>query len=214
MTKIDIDLKERGKKPKRAYTVSEKVIERNRKVGFASRKEDINRSGKGGFGDNPQNINANKKRKSKVIPDDWWNSYRECLRVFSEMELDTFFYLAGKYGITEPTELTDPIKNDIDMLYSQEGSPRKLTNLVDTCIRTLVQAKNNPKLMISVMENIEGRATQRTETVNTNLNQNTEEVEALKKELADTQHQLDRILLAKPAETSDQIEFTEGEIIE
>lgn len=198
-------------KPKRPYTVSEKVIERNKKYGFGARPEQINRSGKGGFADNPQNIRLNKQRPQ--IPDQWWNSYRECLKVFSALEMDTFMHIAGKFGIADPTNETEAIKKDLDNLYQFPDSPRKLTNLVDTAIRTLLQAKANPKLMFQVMEQTEGRATQRIETNNTNLTASLEEVEALKAQIEERDQQLQRLLAVRPAEVIEPLAI-EGEIIE
>lgn len=199
-------------KPKRPYTVSEKVVERNKKYGFGARPDQINRAGKGGFRDNPQNIKYNKKRPQ--IPDQWWNSYRECLKVFSALEMDTFMFIAYKFEISD-TEVkeTEAIKKDMDNLYQYEDAPRKLTNLVDTAIRTLLQAKGNPKIMFQVMEQTEGRATQRVETSNTNVSVNMEQFEEMKRQLEEKDRQVQRLTMMKQAQPVEPTAI-EGEIID
>lgn len=206
------------KSTKRPYTMSEKAYAARLKGSIANRPEDANWSGKGGFGDHPENRFDHAKHKAEMAarPRTWQNNYHDAYQLFSVLDSETFYYIASKFKILpedHPRYTVEASKHVRKILLLEFGGydkPEHLSNLADTVICTLVKTKEDPKLSIQIMENLEGRAVQRNENINKNENTNSQEVLALREKNKELESQLNRILLATIVEEPPaEIEYSE-----
>lgn len=178
--------------PKRVLTENE--VNQRRKAGF-QKGQKANATGKGGFGDNPQNQRkAVIARRERANNNDWFNSYKASLWFFSKMDMNALMYLASKFGITDtPVELTDEIRAELREHFGSSHGCKTLPSLADSTIRMILESKTDTKLYMKIVEQLEGKATVRTENLNANMDVNDAAFEKLRKENQELQKMLNRL---------------------
>lgn len=211
--KVAINTKKRANenngvvKKKRKYTMSEKALEARRKSGFRSNKQNINTEGKGGFNEHPENRAPVRKAIATQVGElTWFNSYREALHKFSLLTTRSLNYIAYVNHITDtPVELDKYVREELIHHFITTNVVKNLPTVADSALRMILMSKNEPKLIVSIMENVEGKATQRVETKNVNTNVNAQAMQQLVDENKALRAALDRVTKAMSAQAIETV---------
>lgn len=195
------------------YTMSQKALEARKKAGF-KKGQVANPAGRGGFGDNPVNRFKPKAYHEEAIGG-WTSEMRLCLVKLNEISFDTFMYLCFKWEISgQEILLTSRIQAEIDEMFEHvDCDVNHPTNLVDSCARQILLSKSNFKAFKELMDQVEGRAIQRSENKTLNATVSMDEVEAIKQQLAESQSKVAE-LLSVDAEPLPELEVIDAEIID
>lgn len=173
-----------------------------------------NPKGRGGFGENPQN-RFKPKSYHEEAKAGWTSEMRLCLVKLNEITFDTFMYLCFKWGISgQETLLTNKIQEEIDEMFSQvDCDVNHPTNLVDSCARMVLNSKSDPKVFNQILEHIEGRAMQRSETKTLTASVSIEEYQAMQQQLEDSKSKINELLLGDDMTDLPELEIIDAEII-
>lgn len=195
-----------------AYTLSEKALAARKKAGF-KKGQVANPNGRGGFGDNPTNRFKPKSYHEEAIGG-WATEMRLCLVKLNEISMETFMYLCFKWDISgDAVVLTDRIEREVEEIFAEvDCDVDHPTNLIDTCARTVFASKSDLKSFYKMMEHIEGRAMLRSESKNVTATVSLDEVESLRRQLAESQAKVNEFVGIQ-AEEIPELEVIDAEVI-